>query len=56
MRLRKEDNYIYLDADVYQAAILNVQLPFGIRIEQEHSVLKQMQTKEKKKEKLLKEQ
>jgi len=42
MRVRKNsENLIFLDADTYQTAILNVLLPMGIKLETEDYVQKQ---------------
>lgn len=39
MRTRKNsDDYIFIEADVYQTAFLNIQLPHGIKLENEDNV------------------
>ena len=49
MRSRKNSaEHIYLDADTYQAAILNIKLPNGIRVLEEDFVQKQMMNMKKK--------
>lgn len=42
MRIRKNsgDRNIFLDADTYQAAILNIKLPNGVRLLEEDHVHK----------------
>ena len=53
MRVRKNsENFIFLDADTYQTAILNVLLPMGIKLETEDYVQKQNR-KQKEKEKMI---
>ena len=53
MRTRKNsDDYIFIDADTYQAAFLNIQLPHGVRLEFENVVYRQIK-KQKEREKLL---
>ena len=43
MRARKNsDDYIFIDADVYQTAFLNKMLPHGIRLETEDFVYRQV--------------
>ena len=49
MRSRKNsDSHIFLDADTYQAAILNLKLPNGIRLMEEDHVHKMIQNAKKK--------
>ena len=49
MRTRKNsDKYIFMDADTYQAAILNIKLPNGVRLLEEDFVHKQMMNMKKK--------
>ena len=49
MRPRKNsDTHIFLDADTYQAAILNIKLPNGVRILEEDFVHKTIQNIKKK--------
>ena len=46
---KNSETQIYIDADTYQAAILNIKLPNGIRILEEDFVHKMMQNMKKKK-------
>ena len=51
MRTRKNSqDYIFIDADVYQTAFLNIQLPHGVKLEFEDNVnrtLKRLKEREK---------
>ena len=51
MRTRKNSqDYIFIDADVYQTAFMNIQLPHGIKLEFEDNVnrtLKRQKEREK---------
>ena len=51
MRTRKNsDDYIFIEADIYQTAFLNIQLPHGIKLEFEDNVyrtLKRQKEREK---------
>jgi len=39
MRVRKDsEDHIYIDADVYQSAFMNIQLPHGIKLDFEDNV------------------
>ena len=49
MRIRKNsDKCIFVDADTYQAASLNIKLPNGVRLLEEDHVHKQMVNIKKK--------
>lgn len=41
MRARKNsENFIYIDADIYETAFLNIQLPHGVKLEFEDVVFR----------------
>lgn len=42
---RDESNYVSIDADTYQAAILNVKLPTGFKLECDYIILKTIEKK-----------
>jgi len=44
---KQENEHVYLDADIYQAAVLNVKLPPGFRLECEDIILRAMQKRMK---------
>ena len=43
---RTNDNYVFVDADTYQAAILNTKLPPGFRLEVEATVISNLQKRQ----------
>lgn len=51
MRTRKNsEDYIFIDADVYQTAFMNIQMPHGVKLEFEDNVyrtLKRQREREK---------
>ena len=42
LRVQQEAGFIYVDANIYQAAMINKQLPMGYRIDLEDTVFKQI--------------
>lgn len=42
---KDENNFVCIDADTYQSAILNVKLPYGFKIECDYFVLKAIEKK-----------
>ena len=53
MRTRKNsDDYIFINADVYQTAFLNIHLPHGVKLEFEDNVYRQLK-RQKEREKAM---
>lgn len=42
---KDENNYVSIDVDTYQAAILNVRLPAGFKLECDYIILKTIEKK-----------
>ena len=45
---RSSEGYIYLDSDTYQTAILNIQLPHGIKLQTDDMVSRQIKRQKEK--------